>query len=266
MLPRRHVLGGGLVALAGTAREDAKGSEKTRATAPHWFELRTIRLRQGTQPKLVNDFLSEVALPAWQRAGAGPVGVFEVTVGPQMPSLVLLIPHESPAALATMSDRLAADPAYHKGPAALAYHAATAAQPAYVRMESALLRAFEAMPHLVAPEKVKTRIFELRHYESATEAAHLRKVEMFARMGEIDIFKRDGLIPVFFASTVFGPSLPSLTYLLGFADFAAREKAWAAFRADPEWQKLRTTAGYTDAEIVSNITDELLRPTAYSQL
>jgi hypothetical protein len=89
---------------------------------------------------------------------------------------------------------------------------------------------------------------------------------MFARMGEIEIFKRDGLTPVFFASNVFGAALPSLTYMLTFPDFAAREKGWATFRADPEWQKLRTTAGYTDGEIVSNITDVLLRPAPYSQI
>src|SRR5579885_355303 len=117
MMPRRRqVLGGGLLALAGPAADRTR----TTAAAPHWFELRTIRLRQGAQPKLVNAFLSEVALHAWQRAGAGPVGVFEVMVGPQMPSLVVLISHDSPAALASMSERLAADPAYHKGPAATA--------------------------------------------------------------------------------------------------------------------------------------------------
>jgi hypothetical protein len=257
MVSRRDALGTGLVA---ALAPQGGGDKKT----GQWFELRTINLRQGAQPKLVNDFLAEVALPAWQRLGAGPIGVFEVTVGPAMPSLLVLIPHESPQALTEMFGSALLD---QKSPAAAAYHAASATAPAYIRMESRLLRAFEGQPRLAAPAaRGKTRIFELRTYESATEAAHLRKVEMFARMGEIDIFKRDGLIPVFFASTVFGPSLPSLTYLLGFADFAAREKAWAAFRADPEWQKLRTTAGYTDAEIVSNITDVLLRPTAYSQL
>jgi hypothetical protein len=89
---------------------------------------------------------------------------------------------------------------------------------------------------------------------------------MFARMGETDIFRRAGLTPVLFAETVIGPRLPSLTYLLSFSDFAAREKAWAAFRADADWQKLRATPGYTDAEIVSNITDLLLRRAPYSQI
>ena len=34
----------------------------------------------------------------------------------------------------------------------------------------------------------------------------------------------------------------------------------------PAWKKLRTTPGYTDPEIISNITNYFLRPTPYSQL
>jgi len=45
---------------------------------------------------------------------------------------------------------------------------------------------------------------------------------------------------------------------------AAREKAWAAFREDPEWVKLRDQPAYAD--IVSGIDAALLRPTDYSQL
>jgi hypothetical protein len=47
---------------------------------------------------------------------------------------------------------------------------------------------------------------------------------------------------------------------------AAHDKQWAAFGSDPEWRKLSTTPGYTDPEIVFNITNLFLRPTAYSQI
>jgi hypothetical protein len=45
-----------------------------------------------------------------------------------------------------------------------------------------------------------------------------------------------------------------------------RTRAWAAFVADPEWKKLSSTPGYTDPEIVSNITNVILSPTSYSQI
>jgi hypothetical protein len=92
------------------------------------------------------------------------------------------------------------------------------------------------------------------------------KVKMFAEMGEIDIFRRVGLTPVFFARTAVGPRMPSLVYLLVHENMAAREKSWDAFRTDPEWKKLAATPGFSDSEIVSNITTVFLRPAGYSQI
>jgi hypothetical protein len=130
------------------------------------------------------------------------------------------------------------------------------------------MMAFEGMPKLEAPSFPgggKSRLFELRTYESHSLKAHLKKVEMFNR-GEISIFRRTGLPPVFFGQTVIGSRLPNLTYMLGFENAEARDKGWSAFIADAEWLKLRTKPGYTDAEIVTNISNALLRPTDYSQI
>ncbi len=87
---------------------------------------------------------------------------------------------------------------------------------------------------------------------------------MFEAGGELGIFARLGLHTVFFGRDMLGAGLPSLTYMLAFADVAAREKAWAAFREDPAWIKLRDLPVYAD--IVSGIDASLLRPTDFSQL
>ena len=259
---RRDFLAGSLLAAAGPG---SGGAAEPKKRAPEWYELRTYHQRLG-QTKVLNDFLGEVTLPALRRLGVGPVGAFDTTFGPEMPAVRLLIPHESPAAAAALPGRLAADPAYHKGTAAMAYHGAPGTQPPYQRMDSVLLAAFERFPKLELPPVDKPRIFELRTYESPTEAAHLRKMEMFTKMGELELFRRAGLTPMFFARTVVGPRQPNFMYMLTFPDMAAREKAWATFRADPEWQKLKATPGYNDAETMSNITDLVLRPAPYSQV
>jgi hypothetical protein len=103
-------------------------------------------------------------------------------------------------------------------------------------------------------------------YRSPSKSAGQKKIEMFDTGGEIAIFRRLGLTPVFFAQTLTGSHLPSLTYMLTFPDLATREKNWNAFRSDPEWKKLSTTPGYTDAEIVVDIENQILAPTAYSQI
>jgi len=145
---------------------------------------------------------------------------------------------------------------------------APATDPAYVRTESFLLAAFSGLPKIEVPAAAvgnKPRIFELRTYESHSKKANKKKIEMF-NTGEIDIFRRTGLQPVFFGETLAGSKMPSLTYMLTFENMAEREKHWAAFIADPEWKKMSTTPGFTDVEIVSNISNIFLRPASYSQI
>jgi hypothetical protein len=54
--------------------------------------------------------------------------------------------------------------------------------------------------------------------------------------------------------------------MLSFDDLASRERLWRAFGSDPEWQKLRAQPGLSDAEIVSNISNAILRPLAFSPI
>ena len=86
------------------------------------------------------------------------------------------------------------------------------------------------------------------------------------KVGEIEIFRRCGLRPVFFGERLVGTKPPSLTYMLLFDDMAARDKHWGTFVPDFKWKKLSTTPGYTNAEILTNITSSFLRPTGYSQV
>ena len=80
------------------------------------------------------------------------------------------------------------------------------------------------------------RLFELRTYRSHSELGQPARRSRCSRQGgELAIFRRDGLHTVFFARDLVGAGLPSLTYMLVFADAAAREKAWDVFRDDPEW-------------------------------
>ncbi|RPJ60592.1 MAG: NIPSNAP family protein, partial [Acidobacteria bacterium] len=135
------------------------------------------------------------------------------------------------------------------------------------RMESSLMLAFEQMPKVTASPlavEKKSRIFEMRIYESHHGMMAKKKVEMFNEGGEIAIFRKTGLQPVFFGETLVGPRMPNLTYMVVFPDWAAREKAWDTFRNDPDWKKLSADPKYADT--VSNITDLILRPTAYSQV
>ena len=231
-----------------------------------YYELRRYQLRTGPQVKLAHDFFREALVPALNRLGISPVGVFSVEIGPESPSLYVLMPSASLESLVTVEFRLNRDADYLK--AGAPFLNAPAQQPAYVRMESSLMVAFEGMPRLRVPPAAAehgARMFELRTYESPTDQDHLRKVDMF-NSGEFDVFEKAGFWQVFYGDTLIGSRLPNLTYMLGFDDLADRNKKWNAFRSAPEWKRLSSSPRYTFEEIVSNVTNLILNPAPYSQV
>ena len=260
------VVGGALTAAANLGQGGAGQGGKAEGS-PEFYVWRQFILRNGPQPRRLADFLQNAAIPALNRAGHKPIGAFEVFAGVPGPTLFLLTPVSSLDTLAVLESSLDKDEAFQRD--GKTYLDVPATDPAYIRQESSLWSAFPQFPRIEVPPATAAkapRLFELRIYESPSERAHRAKVRMFAEMGEIDIFRRVGLRPMFFARTLVGPRMPSLVYMLVHDNMAAREKSWDAFRTDAEWKKLSSTAGYADAEIVSNITTIFLRPAGYSQI
>jgi hypothetical protein len=109
------------------------------------------------------------------------------------------------------------------------------------------------------------RIFEMRTYESQSFAALRRKVGMF-NDGEAKIFERLGFRPVFFGETVAGPRQPNLTYMLSYDSLAAHDELWSAFGKDSAWRSLSSQPGLSDAEIVANISNVILRALPFSRV
>lgn len=228
------------------------------------YSLYYFYMRNGTQVERTTAYLRDTFAPAAKRNGIGPVGFFSPLVGERAPYILSIVSYPSFAAIETSHQKFAADKEFAKGWDA--YN--TIGDPAYVRIESSLLRAFDKMPTMEVPPgdaQRPARLFELRTYESMNEKALAKKIKMFED-GEAAIFKRLGMQNVFYGQTISGKNMPNLTYMLGYDDLSAREKLWAAFGRDPEWQKMRATPGLSDAEIVSNISNTLLRPLAFSTI
>jgi NIPSNAP protein len=53
-------------------------------------------------------------------------------------------------------------------------------------------------------------------------------------------------------------------YLLLWPDLATKEAAWRGFMADPEWQEIKRLTKAEHGDLVGEIEDRVLRPTAYS--
>jgi hypothetical protein len=261
-------LGAALMSTMAASGNRADAAQPTGAkVAPEFYVWRQYILKNGTQPRRLADFLQNAAIPALNRLGHTPIGVFEVMAGLPSPTLFVLTPSSSLENLLAIEAGLERDDAFMR--AADPYLNAPATDPVYLRQELSLLTAFPNVPRVEVPAATAAkgpRLFELRTYESHNERAHRAKVRMFTEMGEVDIFRKVGLTPVFFARTFVGPRMPSLVYMLVHENMAGREKSWDAFRTSPDWKTLAATPGFSDAEIVTNITTVFLRPASYSQI
>jgi hypothetical protein len=265
-MQRRKFLASTLAASAFAAGKSevfwaAEGGDNAR----EFYQLRCYHLANGPQKKLCDDFLRDALVPALNRLGISPVGVFNLTIGPETPSVYVLMPCSSLETLALAEFRLADDAEYMK--AGAAFLNAPAKEPSFVRIESTLLRAFANLPKLNLPPASKAkspRVFELRTYESPSDQDHKRKVEMF--LSEGGIFVKAGFDEVFYGDTLIGSRLPNLTYMLGYESVAERDKKWSAFVNSPEWKNLSGQTRFAFEELVSNISNFMLTPTAYSQI
>jgi hypothetical protein len=264
---RRSLLAGATAGSLVLAIGEADAQPRSAASASEIYELRTYHLVNGPMKARLDAYLQTAFIPAARRAGCGPIGAFTVAIGPESPSVLVLVPHPSIANFAALPGSLAADASYVK--AAAPFLDATPDGSPYASLDVKLMRAFPHFPRLELPDDTsgnEARIFELRTYHSHSDRAGETKIGMFDTGGEIEIFRRTGLKPVFFGQDLTGHRLPSLTYMLTFPNLAARERNWSAFGADPAWRRLSATPGLTNPDIVTSIDNQILAPTPYSQI
>jgi hypothetical protein len=230
-----------------------------------YYELRFVQLRnsKANQQRRVTEFLEKHHLPMTQRLGIGPVGYFQVYLGPDSPRLVTLAAYNSMADVESKRTAMRADKEWMNAVDELG----SGDQAPYDRQEVWLLRAFDGLPKLETPPAAEnqTHFFDLRTYESESERDSDEKIRMF-NTEEIKIFRRSGIHPVFFGKTLFGSKMPNITYMVWYNDLDARAAAWTKFGSDDDWKRIRTQPGWTDAEIVANVSNTFLRPLPFSPI
>lgn len=203
------------------------------------YVLETFVLHQGPQAAALHTWIENTWLPAH----GGPAIVLEAMVAAQMPQVATIRGYGSVAEW--MESRVT--------PPVSADAAVT------------LLQATSYSPELVVEAGAKPRVFELRLYHSPSWPQLELLHERFAGP-EIAIFHRLGIKPVLYSSTLAGPHLPNLVYLTPFADLSAREQAWAAFMADPEWHQVRAESIERGGQISQWMQISLYRAAAYSPI
>ncbi|MES2731372.1 MAG: NIPSNAP family protein [Bacteroidota bacterium] len=230
-----------------------------------YYELRVYHLKSAEQKKVVEDYLRTAAIPALNKLGISPIGVFDKPDQKDGLQLYVFIPYKSLEQFTQTPAKLLADATYQT--AAAPYLNAVHTEPAYERIESTLMKAFKDMPALKVPTTTvpkKQRVYEYRSYESFSEKSGLKKIEMFNEGGEIKIFDKLGFNAVFYAQAITGSQLPNLAYMTTFDSQESKDQHWAAFGNDPDWKRISALPEYQNT--VSKAHIHLLTPTDYSQI
>ncbi len=231
----------------------------------YYYELIRYEVLNNSKMNRLEEYWETAAIPALNRLGIEPIGVFKPQYGPHSLDLYVLIPHKDLESFITTWDKIAEDPVYQKDGAD--FIETELSSPLYFRYDTSLMRAFSNMPEPVIPVQIQgkpSRIFELRIYESHSRQKAKLKIEMFNEGGEIALFHEMGLQPIFFAETLAGNNMPHLVYMLGFENMEARDLNWQNFSSSEGWQNMRSNPRYADT--VSAIIDIILRPASCSQM
>ena len=106
-------------------------------------------------------------------------------------------------------------------------------------------------------------IYEYRAYSVAP--GRMGDLQNRFRDHTMALLKKHDIKPVAFFTTVIADNCNQLIWICEFRDLAHREAAWAAFGADPVWQKALKES-HVNGELVMNIENKILAPTDFSPM
>jgi hypothetical protein len=236
------------------------------APKQQYYEIRIYQIADKSQEGMVDAFLKDAYIPALHRAGISKAGVFkpvETDTASYGKLVYVFIPFRTLEEYSELPGILEKDKTYMA--AGKSFIDAPFDKPPFKRYQSILLKAFINMPQFAVPVYTTPpmeRIYELRSYESPTEAKAAKKIEMFNLGGEIALFEKLKFNAVFYGEALAGDQKPNLMYMTTFSDMKSHDEHWNAFREAPEWKKLSGLEEYKNT--VSLNHTHLLHPTSYS--
>ena len=250
-------------------------TQPTHAAAPGAraaIEFREYHCANAEKKRQLIGILDKAMIPALNRQGIKPVGVFETSAELNAGDnnyntandlkVYLLCQYVSVEQLLGATGKLLADKTY-MADAADIFNAPMNA-PIYETCESTLMYGFPNCPQIEVPTLDAARVIQIRFYKSYNIERNAAKIAMFDPDGEIELFRKFGMNPVFFGETLAGRMMPNLTYMLGFKNTEEKDAAWKRFAGSPEWKELSGNPKYKDT--ANKIVNILLKPSPKSQI
>ena len=117
----------------------------------------------------------------------------------------------------------------------------------------------------VAHAQAATRVFELRTYTAGP--GKLAALHSRFRDHTLRLFEKHGMQNIGYWNPADPPnSENTLVYIIAHKDREAAKQSWAAFGADPEWQKVRKESMADGVSLTTKVESVFLNPTDYSPM
>ena len=112
-MERREFLTASL-ATSALALANQATAQATSGKPREYYVIRRYHLQTGPQTSLTESYISDALIPALNRLGIAPVGAFHLDIGPDTPTLYLLMPSSKLETLVTAEFQLAHDDVFMK--------------------------------------------------------------------------------------------------------------------------------------------------------
>ncbi len=166
------------------------------------YKLKVYELFQSSSIKNFNAYFEDHYIPALSDKGIQNIGVFS-EVSEDLPrKIYVFVPYANMEEYQKVTSDLSSDAELQQASSALN----PLDKPMFNRYQTSLYIAFDGMPKMIKPDN-KNRFYELRTYESHSEDAYRRKVNMFNE-GELDLFAELDFGSVFFGDKIAGDRMP----------------------------------------------------------
>ena len=213
------------------------------------YESRVYHAVPGKLPAL-NDRFANITMGYFNQYEIGMMGFWTDEIGTSN-QLTYILTFDS------MADREKKWPAFGADQARLAAFAETEVDgPLVAKVYNSFM---QATPYSPEPQ-LTSKVQELRIYDAMPgklPALHDR----FSNY-TMGLFEKYGIENIAYWTEVVGTS-NRLVYMLGYPSLGDREKSWAAFGADPDWQKARAESE-KDGPLVRVSRHSIMRLTPYS--
>ncbi len=243
------------------AAAEAAAPAAVAAAEPGLYELRIYTAADGKMAALHSRFRDHtVAL--FEKHGMTPIVFTTPIVQEGQPAdnrLFYLMGYKDRAARDASWRAFATDPAWTK-----VYQESQADGSLTSKIENLFLTPADYSPKLNLKASTSPRTFELRTYK-ATEG-NLENIHKRFRDHTTKIFDNHNMTNFLYWRPVDGQAdmEDKMVYMLAFPGVAARNDAWRAFSADPEWQKVAAESQVDGQLLAGRPESVLLRPTDYS--